>query len=87
MKEEISQQRSTVGAHWYPYNRPENRASKMNVDVVDKRVNSATRLSTGEVRVPRWRPIIRPEGAKIIGSNEALSFSIKTLSKRSWSCF
>ena len=49
----------------------------MNVDVVDKKVNSKTKLSTGEVRVPRWCPIIRPEGAKIIGSNEALFFSIK----------
>ena len=77
MMEEISQQRFAVGAHWYTNNVPENRASKTNVDVVDKKVNSETKLSTGEVRVPRWRSIIRPEGAKIIGSNEALSFSIK----------
>ena len=28
MKEEISQQRSTIGAHWYTNNLPENRASK-----------------------------------------------------------
>ena len=77
MKEEISQQRCTVGAHGYTNNLPENRASKTNVDVIDKKVNSETKLSTGEVRVPRWRLIIRPEGAKIIGSNEAFSFSIK----------
>ena len=76
MKEEISQQRCTVGAHGYTNNLPENRASKTNVDVVDKKVNSETKLSTGEVRVPRWRLIIRP-GGKIIGSNEAFSFSIK----------
>ena len=77
MEEEISQQRCTVGAHGYTNNLPENRASKTKVDVIDKKVNSETKLSTGEVRVPRWRLIIRPEGAKIIGSNEAFSFSIK----------
>ena len=55
MKEEISQQRCTVGAHGYMYtnNLPENRASKTNVDVIEKKVNSETKLSTGEVRVPR----------------------------------
>ena len=53
MKEEISQQRCTVGAHGYTNNLPENRASKTNVDVIDKKVNSETKLSTGEVRVPR----------------------------------
>ena len=52
MKEEISQQRCTVGAHGYTNNLPENRASKTNVDVIDKKVNSETKLSTGEVRVP-----------------------------------
>ena len=67
MKEEISQQRCTVGAHGYTDNLPENRASKTNVDVIDKKVNSETKLSTEEVRV----------GAKIIGSNEGFSFSIK----------
>ena len=78
MKEEISQQRCTVGAHGYTNNLPENRASKTNVDVIDKKVNSeTTKLSTGEVRVPRWRLIIRPVGAKIIGSNEAFSLSVK----------
>ena len=35
MKEEISQQRCTIGAYWYTNNLPENRASKTNVDVVD----------------------------------------------------
>ena len=44
MKEEISQQRCTIGAHWYTNNLPENRASKTNVDVVDKKVNSETKL-------------------------------------------
>ena len=74
MKEEISQQRCTVGAHGYTNNLPENRASKANVDVIDRKVNSETKLR--EVSVPRWRLIIRPEGAKIIGSNEAFSFGI-----------
>ena len=77
MKEEINQQRCTIGAHWCTNNLLKNRASKMNVDVVDKKVNSKTKLSTGEVRVPRWRPIIRPEGAKIVGSNEAFFFHSK----------
>ena len=49
MKEEISQQRGTIGAHWYTNNLPENRAPKTNVDVVDKKVNSETKLSTREV--------------------------------------
>ena len=53
MKEGISQQRCTVGAHGYTNNLPENRASKTNVDVIDKKVNSETKLSTGEVHVPR----------------------------------
>ena len=52
MKEEISQQRCTIGSHWYTNNLPENRASKTNVDVVDKKVISETKLSTREVRVP-----------------------------------
>ena len=81
MMEEISQQRFAVGAHWYTNNLLENRASKTNVDVVDKKVNSETKLSTGEVRVPRWRPIMRPEGVKIIGSNAAFSFSIRNSSQ------
>ena len=38
MKEEISQQRCTIGAHWYTNNLPEKRASKTNIDVVDKKV-------------------------------------------------
>ena len=29
MKEEISQQRGTIGAHWYTNNLPENRAPKI----------------------------------------------------------
>ena len=73
MKEEISQQRGTIGAHWYTNNLPENRAPKTNVDVVD----SETKLSTREVCVPQGRPIIRPEGAKRIGSNEAFPFGVK----------
>ena len=54
MKEEISQQRCTIGAHWYTNNLPENRASKTNVDVVDKKVNSETKLSTREGCVTSW---------------------------------
>ena len=53
MKEKISKQRHTVGAHWYTNNLPENRASKKNVDVVDKKVNFKTKHTTGQVRVPR----------------------------------
>ena len=74
MKEEISQQRCTIGAHWYTNNLSENRASKTNVDVVDKKVNSKTKLSTREVCVPHGDPIIHPEGAKRIGCNEAFPF-------------
>ena len=77
MKEEISQQRCTIGAHWDTNNLQENRASKTNVDVVDKKVNSETKLSTREVCVPHGYPIICPECAKIIGSNEAFSFCVK----------
>ena len=77
MKEEISQQRGTIGACWYTNNLPVNRASKTNVDVVDKKVNSKTKCSTREVCVPHGRPIIRPEGAKRIGSNEAFPFGAK----------
>ena len=49
----------------------------MNVDVVDKKVNSETKLSTREVCAPHGHPIIRPEGVKIIGCNEAFPFSMK----------
>ena len=48
MKEEISQQRCTVGAHGYTNNLPKNRDSKTNVDVIDKKVNRETKLSTGD---------------------------------------
>ena len=77
MEEEISQQKGNIGAHWYTNNLPENRAPKTNVDVVDKKVNSETKLSTREVCVSHGRPIIRPEGAKRIGSNEAFPFGVK----------
>ena len=83
MKEEISQQRCTIGAHWYTNNLPENRASKTNVDVIDKKVNSETKLSTREVCVPYGHPIIRPEGAKIIASNEVFTFRVKNFFQRS----
>ena len=49
MKEEISQQRCTVGNHWYTNNLPENGASRTNVGVVDKEVNSEAKLTTGEL--------------------------------------
>ena len=77
MKEEIGQQRCTIGAHWYTNNLPENRVSKTNVDVVDTKVNSETKLSTREVCEPHGHPIIRPEGAEIISSNEAFPFHMK----------
>ena len=77
MKEEISQQRGTIVAHWYTNNLPENRAPKTNVDVVDKKVNSEIKISTRELCVPHGRPNIRPEGVKRIGSNEAFPFGVK----------
>ena len=49
-------------AHWYSNTLLGNKATKTNVDVVDKKDNSESKLTTGEVRVPRWRPIICPEG-------------------------
>ena len=61
MKEEISQQRCTIDAHGYTNNLPENKVSKANVDVVDKKVNSETKLSTREVCLPHGHPISRPE--------------------------
>ena len=51
--------------------------SKTKVDVVDKQVNSETKLSTREVCVLHEHPISRPEGAKRIGSNEAFPFRMK----------
>ena len=77
MKEEISQQRCTIGAHRYTTNLLENRVSKTNVDVVDKKVTSETKLSTREVCVSHGHPISRPEGAKRIGSDEAFPFRMK----------
>ena len=77
MKEEISQQRCTFGAHGYTNNLLENRVSKANVNVVDKKVNSETKLSTGEECVPHGHPISRPEGAKRIGSKEAFPSCMK----------
>ena len=52
MKEEISQQRCSVGAHWYTNNLPENRASKAKVNVVDKKVNSLQEKYVYLVDVP-----------------------------------
>ena len=83
MKAEISQQRCTIGAHGYTKKLPENRVSKANVDVVDKKVNSETKLSTREVCVPHGHPISRPEGAKRIVSNEAFPFCMKNSFQRS----
>jgi len=73
----MSQQRRTIDGHWYTNNLLENRASKTNVDVVDKKVNSKTKLSTREVCVPHGHAIIRSEGAKIIGSNETFPFRME----------
>ena len=71
MKEEISQQRCTIGAHWYTNNLPENRASKTNVDVVDEKVNSETKLSTREGCVTSWTSYQSSR------SNEAFPFCMK----------
>ena len=77
MKEEISQQRCTIGAHGYTKNLPENRVSKANVDVVDKKVNSETKPLYKRSMCTSWTSISRPEGAKRIGSNEAFPFCMK----------
>ena len=50
-----------------PITLPENRATKTNVDVVDKRVNSETKLSTREICVPYGHPIIRPDWCRDFG--------------------
>ena len=66
--------------YWCPLvtnNLPENRVSKTNVDVVDKKVNSELKLSAREVCVPHGHPISCPEGAKRIGCNEAFPFHMK----------
>ena len=81
MKEEISQQKVRCWCcwSWYTNNLPENGVSKANVDVVDKKVNSETKLSTREVCVPHGHPISRPESAKRIGSNESFSLLYEKL--------
>ena len=48
MKEEISQQRCAIGAHWYTNNLPENRASKTNVDMLSIRKSIARQSSLQE---------------------------------------
>ena len=83
MKEEISQQRCTVGAHWYTNNLPENRASKANVDVVDKEVNSLQERYVYLVDVLSVVHKVR----KLLVEMKLFRLVLKTLSKRSWSCF
>ena len=88
MKEEISQQRCTVGAHWYTNNLPENRTSKANVDVVDKKVNSLQEKYVYPVDVLSVVQKVR----KKMDRNEAFSFSIKNSFQKimelllSWAC-
>ena len=45
MKEEISQQRCTIGAHGYTNNLPENRVSKANVDEITLRAEPLLSLA------------------------------------------
>ena len=84
MKEEISQQRCTVGAHWYTNNLPENRASKPNVDVVDKKVNS---LQEKYVYLVDDLSVVQKIIGKLLVEVSLFPLVLKTLSKRSWSCF
>ena len=44
-----------------------NRVSETDVDIVDKKVNTGTKLPTRDVSVLSRLPIIRPESAKVIG--------------------
>ena len=83
MKEEISQQRCTVGAHWYTNNLPENRTSKANVDVVDKKVNSLQEKYVYPVDVLSVVQKVRKKWVEM----KLFPLALKTLSKRSWSCF
>ena len=50
---------------------------KKKKDIVDKKDNTGTKLPTRDVSVLSRLPIIRPESAKVIGSNEALSSGVK----------
>ena len=83
MKEEISQQRCTVGAHWYTNNLPENRASKANADVVNKKANSLQEKYVYLVDVLSVLQKVR----KLLVEVTLFPLVLKTLSKRSWSCF
>ena len=89
MKEEISQQRCTVGAHWYTNNLPENRTSKANVDVVDKKVNSLQEKYVYPVDV---LSVVQKSKIVQMDRNEAFSVSIKNSFQKimelllSWAC-
>ena len=83
MKEEISQKRCTVGDHWYTNTLPENRASKANVDVVDKKVNS---LQEKYVYLVDVLPVVQ-KVRKLWIEMKLFPLVLKPLSKRSWSCF
>lgn len=77
VKKHIGQQGCAVSAHGYTStnicNFPENEASEVDVDVVDKKVKSESKFPTGEVSVlPIRFPIIRPESMKIIGGDEII---------------
>ena len=75
MKEEISQQRCTVGVHGYTNNPPENQASKTNVDVIDKKVKRPS--SRREKHVYLVDVSSFAQKVRKLLADEAFSFSIK----------
>ena len=85
MKEEISQQRCTVGAHGYTNNLPENQASKTNVDVIDKKVKRQSSRREKYVYLVDVSSFAQKVRKLLV--DEAFPLVLNTLSKRSWSCF
>ena len=75
MKEEISQQRCTVGAHGYTNNLPENQASKTNVDVIDKKVKRPSSRREKYVYLVDVSSFAQKVRKLLV--DEAFSFSIK----------
>ena len=85
MKEEISQQRSTVGAHWYINNLPENIASKTNVDLLIRK--SIARQSTLQEKYVYHADVLSfvQKVRKLFVAMKLFPLVLKTLSKGSWS--
>ena len=75
MKEEISLQRCTVGAHGYTNNLPENQASKTNVDVIDKKVKRPSSRREKYVYLVDVSSFAQKVRKLLV--DEAFSFSVK----------